>query len=89
MKPPFYRDWLHRFDINLALRRRMMRALGIKTPRHLTDLQREEIRETMIRCTECKKTSSCMAWLEHGDQKDAPPEFCPNHDLFKRMQQER
>ncbi len=84
MRPPFYREWWHRFDDRLDLRRRALNALGISLPTRPTRAERDMIRETLIGCTTCAEARACAAWLALGDT-DTPPVFCQNRETYLKL----
>ena len=79
------RQTLVRFEDRLKLRRRMLRRLGVRLPRHLTPQEQETVRETIIRCVNCDHTGACSAWLNREDAPAEPPAYCPNRDIFEAM----
>jgi Family of unknown function (DUF6455) len=84
------RPWSHRaFKVDstfrLELRRRMMRALGIRVPHSLTYDEQEQVRETISACSSCNHTDACSEWLTGEPTAGAAPEFCPNRQLFQKL----
>lgn len=84
MKVPYFRQWTQDFDHLLALRRRMMDALGI-APKTISSDVREDLRQTMLTCSSCPLDAACGAWLETVDTAEDPPEFCRNRNLFRAL----
>ena len=66
----------------LALRRRMLRRLGIQLPRALTVEQQELVRASLELCANCAAAAGCRSLDEEGS---GDTEFCPNVELFSKL----
>ncbi len=73
------------FDDRMALRRKVMKALGVKLPRRVDGAAQEVIRETLIACVTCGRAQDCRAWLGTVEAAAEAPAFCPNRERFEAM----
>lgn len=45
------------------------------------------LKGAMFRCTGCQDVEACKEWLESAGDDSAPPEFCANASLIRRMRE--
>ena len=72
------------FDSRMALRRRMLKHLGVSLSEESTIKYREDIRATLIGCTNCQSQDVCEQWLNSG--RAGVPVTCWATDAFMRLQ---
>ncbi len=86
MAKVFDRRSAEQFDERMALRRRVIDALGIDLPQRPDGPAQELIRQTLINCVTCERAPDCRAWLGTTVVPGAePPEFCMNRAQFEEL----
>jgi hypothetical protein len=85
MRLPRYRDAMQNFRDRLLQRRRMMQALGIRLPKALSVAEQDQVRQTLLHCTECESAENCASWLTSLESIGDAPDYCPNRDLFRAL----
>ncbi len=73
------------FDDRMALRRQMMKALGVVLPRRVDGAAQALIRETLTTCVTCNRAQDCRAWLGTVETAEKAPEFCQNGAQFEAL----
>lgn len=75
------------FDAQMEKRRRMFEITGAVLPEYSRDNHKDaRFEKSVSNCYFCKDTELCDVWLEENTGLQDPPEFCPNHDLIKSIQ---
>ena len=75
------------FDDRMALRRKVMEALGIALPRRVDGVAQELIRETLTACVTCDRLDDCKAWLGTVEPGAEAPAFCANRERFEALRE--
>lgn len=84
-----FEETISAFEERMELRRKMLKATGVKVKKRRVDKDLENrIRESIITCHECNSSDTCHSWLEHAQEGAVPPHFCPNHDLILQLKEE-
>ena len=67
--------------------REMMRSLDVDLLEFRYDAFGATIEAARRTCERCDSVETCADWLSFCQEQGAPPDFCPNQDVFERFRQ--